>query len=164
MPLLDPVSSWLLRRAARRRDKGYDDLIEKLDGIPDDGCTMPNWTSDIQYLSDDLHAIDLRPSGIDDRADVVVLVQFTRPGVQISISEILIKRPPEALRIRLRNDFDRGCLTANMLIDGNFPPIPVCAMHDKRDLISHTLDSKWSRNEHMTKWADLRIELETLRP
>ena len=164
MPLLDPVSSWLLRRAAKRRDEGYDALIAMIDGIPDDGETTPERTSDVQFVGGDLHTVNLRPGGDDQRADVVVLVQFTRPGIQISISELLLKRPPETCLIKRRHEFEEGRLTADQLIEGGFPAIPVAAMHDERDLVSHTLDPHWSAHQYMIRWTDLRTELETLRP
>ena len=164
MPLLDPVSSWLLRRAAKRRDEGYDALIAMIDKIPDDGKATPDWTSDVQYLGDDLHTVNLRPGGNDQRADVVVLVQFTRPGIQISMSEILVRLPPEVLLLQMRKDLEQNRLTADMLVDGGFPPIQVSAMHEERGMVSCTLDPHWSAAEHMTRWADMRLELETSRP
>ena len=164
MPLFDPVSSWLLRRSAKRREEGHEALVAMIDAIPDDGHTAPGWTSDVQYVGGDLHTVNLRPGGDEERADVVVTVQFTRPGMQISISELLLKRPPETCLIQKRREFEDGLLTAEMLIDGGFPPIPVVAMHDERDLVSHTLDPHWSAHQHMTRWADLRLELETSRP
>lgn len=160
MPLLDPVSSWLLRRAAKRRDEGYDALIAMIDRIPDDGHTTPERTSDVQFVGDDLHTVNLRPGGDDQRADVVVLMELTRPGIKISISELLIKRPPETCMIQMRYEFEEGRLNAGMLIDGDFPHIPVVAMHDEKDLVSHTLDPHWSAHQHMIRWADLRLELE----
>lgn len=160
MPLLDPVSCWLLRRAARRREEGYDALVAMMDGIPDDGHTAPGWTSNVQYVGDDLHIVNLRPGGSDRRADVVVLIQFTQPGIQIDISELLLKRPPETCLIQRRHEFEEGRLTADHLIDGGFPPVPVSAMHDTRDFVLHTLDPAWSVHERMTRWADLRPELE----
>ena len=163
MPLLDPVSSWLLRRAAKRRDEGYDALIAMIDAIPDDGCTAPDWTSDVQYVGDDLHTVNLRPTGNDGRSDVTVLVQFTRPGVQISMSEILVRLPPEVLLLQMRKDLEQNRLTADMLVDGGFPPIQVSAMHEERGMVSCTLDPHWSAAEHMTRWTDLRNELEAIR-
>lgn len=163
MPLLDPVSCWLLRRAAKRRDEGYDALIAMINRIPDDGHTTPDRTFDVQFVGDDLHTVNLRPGVDDQRADVVVLIELTRPGIQINISDLLIKRPPEICMIQMRHEFEEGRLNAGMLIDGDFPPIPVVAMHNEKDHVSHTLDPHWSAHQHMTQWADLRLELETSR-